>query len=230
MQRYWEPVHWCGKRSIDIIDENLTNKKTVLRAVFSFYLYCMGQPAVKYYTQEEYLAFERESTAKHEYYRGDIFNMSGASYEHNLIEDNLRVALGSFLKGKPCRSLGSNLRVHANKNTLYTYPDALIVCGEPKFLDDTFDTLLNPSVLFEILSATTANYDKGTKFELYRDIESVQEYVLINSMKLHVELYQKNEDRSWTLTEYKLPDDVFEIRTIEMKMSLSELYDGVKFG
>ncbi|MBX9785179.1 MAG: Uma2 family endonuclease [Chitinophagaceae bacterium] len=190
----------------------------------------MGQPAVKYYTQEEYLAFERESPEKHEYYKGEIFNMSGASYEHNVIEDNLRGSLHSFLKGKPCRSLGSNLRVHASKNTLYTYPDVLIVCGEPKFLDDTFDTLLNPSVLFEILSPSSTNYDKGVKFELYRDIESLQEYVTISSMKMHAELYQRNNDGSWVLTEYKLPQDSFTLRTIEMKILLSDLYDGVKFG
>jgi Uma2 family endonuclease len=190
----------------------------------------MAQPAIKYYTQDEYLVFERESSERHEYYKGEIFNMSGASYEHNVIEDNLRGSLHQFLKGKPCRSLGSNLRVHSKKNTLYTYPDALIVCGEPKFLDNTFDTLLNPAVLFEILSPSTTNYDKGVKFELYRDIESLQEYVTISSMKLHVELYHRNADHSWTLTEYKLPDDSFTIHTIEMKMNMTDLYEGVKFG
>ncbi len=189
----------------------------------------MAQPAVKYYTQEEYLALERDSTERHEYYRGEIFNMSGASYEHNLIEDNIRVSLGSFLKGKNCRSLGSNLRVHVKENTLYTYSDVLIVCGEPKFLDNTFDTLLNPSVLFEILSPSTANYDKGVKFELYRDIESLQEYILVNASKLHVELYQRNPDKSWTLTEYKNSSDVFGIRTISKPMQLAEIYEGISF-
>jgi Uma2 family endonuclease len=105
----------------------------------------------------------------------------------------------------------------------------LIVCGEPEFLDDTFDTLLNPSVLFEILSPSTTNYDKGVKFELYRDIESLQEYVTISSMKMHVELYQRNSDGSWTLTEYKLPEEAFVLRTIEMKLFLKDLYEGVKF-
>ncbi|NCU03779.1 MAG: Uma2 family endonuclease [Chitinophagaceae bacterium] len=189
----------------------------------------MAQPAVKYYSQEEYLAFERESPEKHEYYRGEIFNMSGASYEHNLIEDNIRGDLHSFLKGKNGRSLGSNLRVHVKENTLYTYPDVLIVCGEPEFLDDTFDTLLNPSVLFEILSPSTANYDKGVKFELYRDIESLQEYVLVNSTKNHVELYQRGTDRSWILTEYKSEEDTFDLKTINKKMMLKEIYEGVTF-
>lgn len=189
----------------------------------------MAQPAVKYYTQEEYLAFERESTERHEYYRGEIFNMSGASYEHNLIEDNIRGELHNFLKGKNCRSLGSNLRVHVKENTFYTYPDVLIVCGEPKFLDNTFDTLLNPAVLIEILSPSTANYDKGVKFELYRDIESLQEYVLINSTKVHVELYQRNIDQSWILTEYKLMNDSFELKSIGKPMPLKDIYEGIKF-
>lgn len=189
----------------------------------------MAAPAVKYYSQEEYLAFERESSERHEFYKGEIFNMSGASYEHNVIEDNIRVELGSFLKGKKCRSLGSNLRVHIQKNTLYTYPDVLIVCGEPKFLDDAFDTLLNPSVLFEILSPSTANYDKGTKFELYRDIESLEEYILVNSTRVHVEFYQRNADLSWTLTEYKSQTDHFELKTIQKTMSLTEIYEGIQF-
>ncbi len=189
----------------------------------------MATPAVKYYTQEEYLAFERESLERHEFYKGEIFNMSGASYEHNLIEDNIRGELHSFLKGKNCRSLGSNLRVHVKENTLYTYPDILIVCGEPQFLDHTFDTLLNPSVLFEILSVSTANYDKGVKFSLYRDIPSLQEYVLVDSAKHHVELYRRNTDDSWTLTDYKNATDVFELKTIGKPMPLSNIYEGIKF-
>lgn len=111
----------------------------------------MSQPAIKYITDSEYLAFEREAEERHEYYKGEIFAMSGASFKHNIIEDNLRVLVGSFLKGKKCRSFGSNLRIHIPQNTLYTYPDILIVCGEPKLADEYFDTLLNPAVIIEIL-------------------------------------------------------------------------------
>lgn len=221
------PVRWCGSKCRK--GTALYTETRLLKAVFSFYLYTMAEPAVKYYTQEEYLAFERESKERHEYYQGEIFNMSGASYEHNLIEDNIRGTLHAFLKGKPCRSLGCNLRVHSPKNTLYTYPDVLIVCGEPKFVDGQFDTLLNPSVLIEILSPSTADYDKGTKFELYRDIESLQEYVLINSGKVHVELYQRNNDHSWILTEYKSLNESFEIKTISKTMLLAEVYEGITF-
>lgn len=190
----------------------------------------MAHPAVKYFTEAEYLAFEREAQERHEYYKGEIFKINSESYHHNVIEDNLRGRIGSFLKDKPCRSFGSNLRVHSPKNTLYTYPDILIVCGEPRFIDNQFDTLLNPSVLIEILSPSTANYDKGIKFELYRDIESLKEYVLINSGKVHVELYLRNNDQSWTLTEYKSLEDSFELKTIGKQMLLTEVYEGLKFG
>src|SRR3954454_1370233 len=103
----------------------------------------MSEPAIKHITEAAYLALERQAEDRHEYYKGEIFLMSGASFKHNLIEDNLRVSIGSFLKGKKCRSFGSNLRIHIPKNTLYTYPDILIVCDTPEFADGEFDTLLN---------------------------------------------------------------------------------------
>lgn len=96
--------------------------------------------------------------------------MAGASYEHNVIEDNIRLSTGNFLKGNQCRSFGSYLRVHVPEHAFYTYPDILVICNEPKFLPDTFDTVINPSVLIEILSEGTADFDKGLKFDLYRRI------------------------------------------------------------
>src|SRR5438128_1080674 len=130
----------------------------------------MAEAALKFVLDKEYLAFEREAEERHEYYKGEIFAMSGASFKHNVIEDNVRGMLHSFLKGKRCRSFGINLRIHIPKNTLYTYPDILVVGDEPKFVDNEFDTLLNPSVIIEILSPSTANYDRGAKFNLYREI------------------------------------------------------------
>lgn len=187
----------------------------------------MSQPAIKYITEAEYLSFEREAEDRHEYYKGEIFLMSGASFKHNVIEDNLRGELHAFLKGKKCRSFGSNLRVHVPKNTLYTYPDILIVCDDPKFVDGEFDTLLNPAVLIEILSPSTGNYDRGAKFDLYREMETLKEYILIDSAVTHVISYTKNEDLTWTLREYKNPDDNFFISSINFKCLLSEIYAGM---
>jgi Uma2 family endonuclease len=187
----------------------------------------MSQPAIKHVTEAEYLSFERSSQERHEYYKGEIYLMSGASFKHNIIEDNVRGSLHEFLKGRKCRSFGSNLRVHVPKNTLYTYPDILIVCDAPKFVDNEFDTLLNPAVLIEILSPSTGNYDRGAKFDLYRDIDSLKEYILIDSASVHCVRYKKNLDNTWTLSEFKNLHDTFPITTIDLQLQLSEVYSGV---
>lgn len=187
-----------------------------------------SQPAIKFTTEAEYLTFERESQERHEYYKGEIFLMSGASFKHNVIEDNIRGALHTFLKGKKCRSFGSNLRIHIPKNTLYTYPDILIVCGKPELLDNEFDTLLNPSVIIEILSPSTGNYDRGAKFDLYREIETLKEYILIDSATIHCIRYKKNDDFTWTLFEAKNLSDNFVITTVGLQLPLSEVYNGTE--
>lgn len=187
----------------------------------------MSQVAVKYYTQQQYLAFEREAQERHEYYKGEIFAMSGASFKHNVIEDNVRGFLYNHLRGGKCRSFGSNLRVNIPANTLYTYPDILIVCDEPKFLDNEFDTLLNPSVIIEILSGSTANYDRGAKFNLYREIDSLKEYILIDAATTHFMHYTKNENATWTLFESKNIDEGFFISTVQLQVPLSQVYEGI---
>ena len=190
----------------------------------------MASPVTKYYAAKDYLELERISEEKHEFYRGEIYAMSGASYEHNVIEDNLRVTIGNFLKGKSCRSFGSNLRIHISSNTLYTYPDIVILCESPKFVDEQFDTVLNPTVLFEILSPSTANYDRGAKFDFYREIESLKEYVLVDSTIYHCVQYQKNnKDGTWILSETKQLSDSFNIATIDLTLRLEEVYAGITF-
>lgn len=190
----------------------------------------MAAPLSKYYSVEEYLVIERESPERHEYYKGEIFAMSGASYEHNLIENNIRLDIGNFLKGKECRSFGSNLRVSIKANSLYTYPDVLIICGQAVFLDNEFDTILNPTVIFEILSSSTANYDKGLKFTLYREIPSLKEYILVDSKKVHVEQYVKNPNASWTLQDYKNLTDRFVLQAIQMDVLVADWYESVISG
>lgn len=187
----------------------------------------MPVPILKYYSEKDYLDFERNSQERHEYYKGEIFLMSGASYEHNVIEDNLRGILHSFLKNTHYRSFGSNLRIHIPVNSLYTYPDIMIICGEPKFHDQQFDTVLNPVVLIEILSPSTANYDRGAKFDLYREIESLKEYILIDSTTHHCVHYNRNMDNTWTLSETKNVNESLSIVSVELKIPLSEIYSGV---
>ena len=187
----------------------------------------MPQPVTKFISEKEYLEFERNALDKHEYYQGEIFLMSGASFKHNLIESNLRLLLGNHLKGKRCREFGSNLRVHIPKNTLYTYPDILVLCDEPDFVDDEFDTITNPSIIVEILSPSTSNYDRGAKFELYRDIVTLKEYVLVDSKTIHIVVYSKNNDSTWTLFETKNLSDAIQLHSINFTASLADIYEGV---
>jgi len=189
------------------------------------------EPALQYnyISQEEYLELERTATEKHEYYQGEIFAMSGASLEHNAIFSNLFGEIAHRLKGKNCKPFGSDLRIHIPKNTLYTYPDITIICGKPELTDDKFDTTTNPSVIIELLSKSTRNYDKGEKFTLYRDIDSLKEYILVDTEKIHVEKHLRHADNSWQLTDYKSLDKSFSIETVNVTLSLRDVYEGLSF-
>ncbi len=189
------------------------------------------EPVVKYnyVSQEDYLETERRALEKHEYYQGEIFAMSGASGKHNRIFTNLFIDIGIKLKGKDCLPYGSDLRIHIPKNTLYTYPDISIICGEMELTDDKFDTATNPSVIIELLSDSTRNYDKGEKFTLYRDINSLQEYILVDTEKIHVEKHIRNADNSWQLTDYKSIENSFSISTIQLSFMLKDIYEGISF-
>lgn len=189
----------------------------------------MENLAYKYKTAEEYLAFERAALDKHEYYKGEVFAMSGNSLRHNQIQINFIGETRNFLKGKPCKIFGSELRVHVPLNQWYTYPDAIIVCDEPQMMDDEFDTLLNPAVIIEILSKSTQSYDRGDKFSLYRSISSLQEYILINSDKVAIEQYNRQPDGTWILKEFGQEKDNLVIQSIQFSFPLLQLYDGVKF-
>ncbi len=178
---------------------------------------------------QEFLEFERNAEEKHEYYKGEIFAMSGASYDHNVIEKNIRGELYIFLKGKQCQPFGSDLRISVQANTLYTYPDIIVICGKPEFADDQFDTVLNPTLIIEILSPSAANYDKGIKFELYREISSLKEYLTVDSTKIHVEQFIKNDNKTWTFQEYKTLETFLTLSCIEMPVLVSDLYNGVEF-
>ena len=155
--------------------------------------------------------------------------MSGALIPHNIIFYSVFGELTTKLKGKNCRPFGSYLRVHIPKNTLYTYPDISVFCGEIKTTDARFDTATNPTVIIEILSPSTRDYDKGGIFTLYRDIESLQEYIIIDSEDIMVEKIQRNADNSWQLTDYRTIDLVFSIESLVLQMDLATIYTDVVF-
>ena len=181
-----------------------------------------------HYTPQEYLAFERSSPTRHEYYRGEILAMAGTSYKHSLIVTNIvHHAAGQF-EDRPCEVHAGNLRVLVDETGLYTYPDVVIVCGEPKFLDREFDTLLNPTVIFEVLSESTEAYDRGVKFGHYRRIPSLREYVLVAQDRMLVERYTRQGD-DWVLTEFNLPGQSLRLESIDCTIPLERIYSKVKF-
>jgi Uma2 family endonuclease len=187
------------------------------------------EPAAKYnyVSPEDYLAMERASQEKHEYFKGEVFAMSGASPNHNNIAYNLNRIVAPFVYTKGCKLFGSDFRVHIPDNTLYTYPDFSIVCGDYRSSVMYSDNLTTPSVIIEILSKSTRDYDRGTKFGLYREIKSLKEYILIDSTKVFVELFKKQEDNKWLLSEFKQLTDSFVISTIGLTLLLKDVYEDV---
>ncbi len=178
---------------------------------------------------EDYLTSERSSFEKHEYYKGEVFAMNGASIPHNIVFSNVFGILSSKLKGKKCKPFGSDLRIHIPQNSLYTYPDITIVCGKIETLNNSFDTITNPSVIIEILSASTRDYDKTGKFTLYKDIIAFKEYILIDSESILIERYTRSDNSNWMLTEYKESDQSLLIETVVISLSLSDIYESIDF-
>jgi Uma2 family endonuclease len=181
-----------------------------------------------YITPEEYLAGERSAPTKSEYWNGHIYDMAGASRQHNQITLNLAVNIGAQLKGRSCYAYVSDMRVKVNTAGLYTYPDLVALCGEPLFEDDQLDTLLNPQVIIEVLSESTEAYDRGAKFSHYSRIPSLVEYVLIAQDRYCVDHFVRRGNQ-WVLTEMTDSEDDLSLETLACRMSLLDIYDKVDF-
>ena len=180
----------------------------------------------KYISIPEYLEMEDAADIKHEYYKGEIFAMSGAKWSHNIIVRNLLIGLGIRLKGSPCQPLGSDQRIHIPANTLFTYPDISVFCGKPESLENDQMNALNPSVLVEVLSRSTRSYDKGAKFKLYRDIPTFKEYLLVDSERIYAAVHTRSADGRWSLQEYHDPAGNLSLETLGLQIPLSEIYEG----
>ncbi len=177
---------------------------------------------------KEYLEQEKMSIQKHEYYKGEIFAMAGAGNRHNVIFKNVYLAIGNALKGKKCQPYGSDLRIHIPENTLFTYPDISIICNDIVASPDEEDSAVQPAVIIEILSPATKNYDRGEKFMLYRDIKTLNDYILIDSESIHVEVFSINQNNLWELKEYKRIGDNLVISSIQFTMAMKDIYEGTK--
>jgi Uma2 family endonuclease len=176
---------------------------------------------------EDYLAAERQAETKSEYLDGEIFVMSGASRPHNLIALNVAASLHGQLKGRGCEAYVGDMRVLIPSASLYTYPDITVVCGEPRFEDGELDTLLNPTLLIEVLSPTTEGYDRGKKFAYYRTLVSLREYVLVAQDEVRVELFTRQEDGHWLLSEASCLDKALLFASIGCELRLADVYDRV---
>ena len=189
----------------------------------------MSTGAFKRYTVAEYLALERASETKHEYFDGEIFAMAGASEPHNLIAGNAVRELGNALKSGPCRVYPSDMRVLCPSG-LRTYPDVTVVCGNPQFEDGQRDTLLNPRVIIEVLSPSTETYDRGKKFENFQAILSLREFVLICQDRPRVEHYTRLEGADeWTLKAVTSHGASIHFPSLDCDISLAEIYAKVEF-
>ncbi|MET0393532.1 MAG: Uma2 family endonuclease [Chitinophagaceae bacterium] len=192
----------------------------------------LREPVVAYgkkqFTVEEYLDYENASPEKHEYYQGEIFARAGASNRHNLVFSNLFTELGIRLKGKKCRPYGSDLRTHIPENTLFTYPDISIVCGDIINSPRDKDSNTRPVVIIELLSSSTRSYDRGEKFMLYRAIPSLKEYILVDTESVHIEAFRLNDSHRWELQEYKGMAGALQVAAVGITVPVADIYEGTR--
>lgn len=186
----------------------------------------MATQTQQWLSPAEYLALERAAETKSEYIDGTLVAMSGVTREHNLINVNLVRELSAQLRGRPCELYSQDMRVRIAEGGMYAYPDVVVACGEPEFEDDTFDVLLNPILIIEILSDSTEAYDRGLKFRRYRKRASLQEYVLVAQDRASVERYSRDGEH-WVLTDAAGLDDRIELPSIGCSLLLRDVYERV---
>lgn len=192
----------------------------------------MGLPVEKRrFTIQEYLALEEKAVDKHEFHDGEILAMSGGTIEQSTIIINIGSELRSRLKGKSCRPLDSNIRVRIPGLARYMYPDISVICGPPEFDPDDKKrtTIINPRVIIEVLSDSTEAYDRGEKFSLYRELESLEEYVLVSQRNAQVETYVRQKDATWLFTAWTGLKASVKLQALQIELPLSEIYLDVAF-
>ena len=180
-----------------------------------------------YLTPQEYLDYEREAETKSEYYNGEIYAMAGATREHSLIVTNTVLSLGTRLRGRRCEIYAADMRVKVSPTGLYTYPDVVVVCGLPRFDDAHKDTLPNPTLIVEVLSESTEAYDRTGKFEHYRKLESLTDYLLISQERAWIEHRARQSEIKWLIGFYMGMETVVPVPSIDCELRLSDVYDKI---
>ncbi|MGA2498985.1 MAG: Uma2 family endonuclease [Tepidisphaeraceae bacterium] len=192
----------------------------------------MGIPVEKRrYTVTDYLQLERSARERHEYRDGEILLMAGGTADHSLILVNVIGELRNRLKGKPCRAYESNLRIRIARTVLYTYPDISVICGprQPDPGDPSGETMTNPRLIVEVLSPSTEAYDRGEKFDHYRKLDSLQEYVLVSQSTPRIETFLRQPEGNWLLTPVSGLTSIAKLRSLEVELPLAEVYAGIEF-
>ncbi len=183
---------------------------------------------LKRYTPEEYLDLERKAAFRSEYRRGYITAMAGTSPEHNTIALNFASEVRVRLRGRPCRVYMSDVRLLVSPTGLYTYPDIMALCGAAEFAPGDLETLTNPSMIAEVLSRTTEAYDRGERFEDYKTISSLKEYLLISQDRVLVERFER-KGQDWERTEYRDIRQTVVLQSLGCAIPLREIYAGLPF-
>lgn len=181
------------------------------------------------YTPEEYLALEEQAEFKSEYHNGEIIPMTGASFNHNRIITRLCAYLLQALQGKNYEPFSSDVRLWIAKYQKFTYPDLMVIEGQPHPYQDRTDTLTNPKLIIEVLSKSTQDYDQGDKFKYYRSIPDLQEYLLINQYELDVQQYTKTDSDVWMFRAYETAADTIALTSIDVELTVASLYEGITF-
>lgn len=183
----------------------------------------------RYSTEEQYLALEETAEYKSEYLDGEIIPMTGGSTNHNQIAGNLYIALSLALKKRNYRIFIGDVRLWVPKVRLYTYPDVMVILGEPEYYNNRQDTVMNPQVIVEVLSKSTKNYDRSDKFAFYKTLSTFREYILIDQTKIKVEQYSKTENKRWLYREYDEEDTALVFNSFQVEVPLSDVYEQVNF-
>ncbi len=187
----------------------------------------MVETLVRFYTPEEYLALELEAETRSEYRDGEIVPMTGGTTNHNGLALNLATTLKLSLRGQDCRVYIADVRLWIPEHRQYTYPDVMVIPGQPIYADSSKTTVMNPQILAEVLSKSTRNYDQGEKFMYYRSIPQLQEYLLVDQAQHHVIQHTKTETGQWLLTEYRGLSAALTFQAIDLTLPLTDLYDGI---
>jgi Uma2 family endonuclease len=180
-------------------------------------------------TPEEYLSIDRAAEWRSEYIDGEMIARDRASHRHSIITANIAGELGNHLRNSPCTVALAQLRVATDRRRHYTYPDVVVVCDPPQFVDDQLDTVTNPTLIAEVLSDSTEKYDRGGKFERYRSIPSLSEYLLLAQDRVHVELFTRQPDGRWSLRDWNDRAAEIEIESLHCRLKVSEVYSKVTF-